>query len=176
MRKICFSLTVPSSLPPEPLPASAITLRREEPADEPLLFKLYCSSRVEEIAAWGWPPAQQEAFLKMQFNGRRHSYRAQFPEADGRIILLETNPIGRLLVYRTTNEIVVIDIALLPEHRNRGIGSAIMRGVLTEPAAAQAKVRLHVLKSSPAGNLYTRLGFVRVGEDELYFQMERTHR
>ncbi|EEF62893.1 GNAT family N-acetyltransferase [Pedosphaera parvula] len=149
-----------------------ISLRREVPEDEAFLFKLYCSTRAEEIAAWGWPPVQQNAFLKMQFNGQRHSYRSQFPEAEHHVILLQTDPIGRLLVSKNHVEFTLVDIALLPEQRNRGIGSALLRNLLAEATSSNRKVRLHVLKSNPAQNLYSRLGFSRVSEDGLYSQME----
>ncbi|MDB6112365.1 MAG: hypothetical protein JWR69_4115 [Pedosphaera sp.] len=151
-----------------------ITLRREVPEDEAFLLKLYCSTRAEEMAAWGWPPVQQEAFLKMQFNGQRHSYRSQFPEAERHIVLFQTDPIGRLLLSKSQNEITLVDIALLPQHRCHGIGTTLLHDLLVEATNSNRKVRLQVLKSNPAQHLYTRLGFSTINEDELYFQMEWT--
>jgi ribosomal protein S18 acetylase RimI-like enzyme len=34
-------------------------------------------------------------------------------------------------------------------------------------------VKLQVLKKNPAARLYERLGFVKTGEDDMYFHMEK---
>jgi ribosomal protein S18 acetylase RimI-like enzyme len=133
---------------------------------------LYCSSRAEELSGWGWRPDQQEAFLKIQFNNRQQSYRSQFPQAEWNIIQLRDEPIGRLLVSRNPTEILLVDIALLPEHRNRGIGTRMLQRLQAEAGTSKRKVSLHVLKSNPAQHLYARMGFQKVSEDEIYFKME----
>ena len=61
-------------------------LQPVRPEDEPFLFELYASTRGDEMALVGWDKAQQEAFLRMQFNAQRSSYAMQFPNADYRII------------------------------------------------------------------------------------------
>ena len=53
----------------------------------------------------------------------------------------------------------MIDIALLPDHRGRGIGARLLRDVLHEATAAGLPVRLSVERSNPARSLYERLGF-----------------
>jgi ribosomal protein S18 acetylase RimI-like enzyme len=68
-----------------------------------------------------------------------------------------------------------VDIALLPEHRNVGIGSALVRQVCAEAAALGKPVRLCVLKSSRAQRLYARLGFVTTAQTELHLEMEWRH-
>src|SRR5260370_39406947 len=103
-----------------------VTLRAAGPEDEPFLYALYCSTRAEEMAAWGWEPAQQEMFLKMQFRARQHNYQMQSANVDSRIIERDDRPIGRLLVFRSEAEICLADIALLPEHRSAGIGTALI--------------------------------------------------
>lgn len=62
----------------------------------------------------------------------------------------------------------LIDIALLPEYRNQGIGSILLRGLLTEAAAVGSSVRLQVLKGNPARELYARLGFLTTAENGPY--------
>jgi ribosomal protein S18 acetylase RimI-like enzyme len=148
-----------------------VILRPVTATDEDFLFQLYRSTRIEEMALWNWPPAQQEAFLKMQFKARQHSYRAQSPHAEDQLVLLQNQPIGRFLVARSQNEIDLMDIALLPEFRKKGIGTALLHGLLREATAAKKNVRLHVVPSNPAAHLYTRLGFSKIGGDELYLEM-----
>jgi hypothetical protein len=46
--------------------------------DEPFLFKLYASTRRDEIALVGWDKPQQDAFLRMQYNAQRSSMLCSF--------------------------------------------------------------------------------------------------
>jgi ribosomal protein S18 acetylase RimI-like enzyme len=69
-------------------------------------------------------------------------------------------------------EIRLVDIALLPEHRGRGIGGALLRGLLDEGAVSGRRVSMHVERSNPALRLYERLGFERVKDDGIYWLME----
>ncbi|HVE87101.1 MAG TPA: GNAT family N-acetyltransferase [Myxococcales bacterium] len=147
-------------------------LRPALPEDEGFLFALYCSTREDEVAAWGLPPPQREAFLRMQYAAQQHHYRAALPDADHRVILHEGKPAGRLLVARRADEIRLADVALLPEHRGRGLGTALLRDLLAEAAAAGKPVRLQVLRGNRAAGLYARLGFSTVNEDGLHALME----
>ncbi len=59
-----------------------------------------------------------------------------------------------------------LSVALLPEHRGKGIGTALMEQVLEEAAIRYETVSLSVSKGNPARKLYKRLGFKQVGEDD----------
>ena len=154
-----------------PLPGGA-KLRPIEAADEPFLRQVYASTRADEMALVNWDESQKNAFVNMQFDAQHRSYLNQFPSAQFQIVELDGRPIGRLYVDRRENEIHVIDIALLPEKRNDGIGTALLRSILQEAAAAGRPVRIHVEQFNPALRLYKRLGFSEVGTDGLYFLME----
>lgn len=142
------------------------------PDDEAFLFEVYASTRQDEVAAWGWAPAQQEAFLRMQFMAQHRSYGMQYPDADPRIIEQQGQRAGRILVARTEREIVLVDIALLPAFRNQGLGTALIKELQAEAAAAGQTLRLHVLKGSPAYRLYERLGFVMTADNSMHYGME----
>ena len=45
------------------------------------LYRVYASTRYEELAPAGWPPEQVEAFLRMQFRAQDTHYRTHFPAA-----------------------------------------------------------------------------------------------
>src|SRR5688572_33213884 len=100
------------------------SLRPAQPDDEPFLYELYASTRKEEISSYGWDAAQQGAFLTLQFTAQRRHYEMAYPDAEHRIILIEHLPAGRILIFRTQQEILLVDIALLPDHRGHGIGTA----------------------------------------------------
>jgi ribosomal protein S18 acetylase RimI-like enzyme len=109
----------------------------------------------------------------MQFDAQHRHYRQHYPGADFLVILRDAQPIGRLYLARLPDEFRVIDIALLPQHRRAGIGTALLRNILNEAAATGKPVRLHVERFNPALRLYQRLGFTMVEEGQIYLLMER---
>jgi RimJ/RimL family protein N-acetyltransferase len=80
--------------------------------------------------------------------------------------------VGRLYVDRRTDEMRIIDIALLTEYRRQGIGSRLLREILAEGQAAGLPVRIHVERHNPALRLYYRLGFRKVGDRGVYYLIE----
>lgn len=148
-----------------------IELRPYSPDDQEFIFQLYSGTRLHEIAPFGWAPAQQEAFLRMQFNAQKNWYDQAYPNADHQIILLDGRPVGRIMVLPEPGGAHLIDIALLPEHRGRGIGAQLLGELIRKTTEAGGRVRLQVLRTNPAIHLYERLGFVKTGEDAMYFQM-----
>jgi ribosomal protein S18 acetylase RimI-like enzyme len=149
----------------------AVTLRTVVKDDEPFLLEVYKSTR-PEIAALGWPLAQQEAFLQMQFDGQQRSYQMQYPDAAHQIILFKDEKVGRLITFRTEREIRLADVALLPQYRNQGVGAFVVRELCMEAARRNVPVRLQVSEFNPAIRLYERLGFKMLGESDTHFQME----
>lgn len=151
--------------------SGTIGLRPEQPQDQAFLFELYASTRQEELAAWGWPPEVRTPFLRMQFAASQ-GYHTAFPTADFQIVLVDGQNAGRLVIDRSSKELRVVDIALLPQHRDAAIGSALLQNILAEAAAVGLPVRLCVLKGNRAQRLYIRLGFVKTAETELHLEME----
>jgi ribosomal protein S18 acetylase RimI-like enzyme len=145
--------------------AERIRFRPEREDDQPFLFRLYETTRAEEMALTGWDASRKEAFLRMQFGFQTTHYRRYYGDAAFQIILLDGVPIGRLYVFYGTSEIRLMDVALLPEHRGAGIGGWILDTLLTQAAGSQTPVTLHVEKHNRALRLYQRLKF-RVAEDQ----------
>jgi ribosomal protein S18 acetylase RimI-like enzyme len=109
------------------------------------------------MAAWGWPPAQQDGFLRMQFHARAQSYVAAYPDAAHSILLCNGDLAGTAIVWRAGAEFRLVDIALLPEFRNRGLGTLWISRLIREADAAAVPLRLHVLHANRAVLLYRRL-------------------
>jgi ribosomal protein S18 acetylase RimI-like enzyme len=140
------------------------------------LYRLYASTRQHEFASLGWPAAQLETFLRMQFNAQQRWYETAYPQAEHQIVLLNGEPVGRILVNRAPESFLLVDIALLAEHRNLGIGAKLLQDLIEQSEKAGIPIRLQVMKTNPARHLYERLGFVKTGEDDMYLQMERKNR
>ena len=142
----------------------AITLRDALEEDEAFLREVYACTRAQEMALVPWNDEQRAAFLRMQFDGQHSYYHGQFPDADYKIILENTEPIGRIYVHRT-EEIRVLDITILPAYRNRGLGSELIRELLAEGSRAGKSVSIWVERFNPSRNLFDRLGFSQIQED-----------
>jgi ribosomal protein S18 acetylase RimI-like enzyme len=147
---------------------AGVTLRASEPSDRSFLIALYRSTREREMALVPWPPEQKEAFVRMQFEAQDRYYREQFPSARFDVVEREGSPIGRLYVDRRDKELRVIDITLAPAERGRGMGAALLRGVLEEARASGRMVSIHVEAENRAVRLYRRLGFEWIRDDGVY--------
>lgn len=153
-----------------------IALRPETPADEALSRAVYSATRADELAPVPWSAEQKAAFLSMQFEAQRAHYREHYPDAAFDVVVVDGEDAGRLYVGRFDGEIRVVDIALLPPFRGRGVGTALLRGLLDEARASGRKVVIHVEHQNPARTLYDRLGFLPVAEVGPYVRMEWTPR
>ena len=152
---------------------TAVTLQPVSKNDDAFLYQLYVSTRVEEMALTGWPPQQQEVFLRNQFHAQRTYYDQEYPNASFAVILLDEEPIGRLYVDRRTHEIRLVDIALLPQYRSQGIGSRLIQNLLSEGESTDRSVSLHVEKNNlSAIRFYEKLGFTPAGDTGTHLFME----
>jgi ribosomal protein S18 acetylase RimI-like enzyme len=150
----------------------AVNLRPATADDRPHLFCLYASTRADEFAMLPLAPRQKESLLAMQFEARERHYTARYARSERFVIEQACVPIGALWLDRADHELRILDVALLPEHRNRGLGTEILGSLVRESREQHRPVRLTVLAHSPARRLYERLGFAAVGEASVYQSME----
>ncbi|MCX6950883.1 MAG: GNAT family N-acetyltransferase [Verrucomicrobia bacterium] len=147
-------------------------LRPVGPADGAFLFRLYATTRAEELAAWGWPPAQQEMFLQTQFIARSRGHAAAYPAARGSIILQNEIAVGTCLVSEAGDHVHLVNLALLPEHRGAGLGRSLIESLQSLAAETGRPLRLTVANGNRALRLYARLGFIVTSQDEVNMRME----
>ena len=86
---------------------------------------------------------------------------------------MDGEPAGRLYVHRGPSDIRIMDIALAPAFRGRGIGTGLLRTLIVEAEESGRKLSIHVETNNPARRLYERLGFRPAGEHGVYVLMER---
>src|SRR5713101_5954548 len=152
--------------------APDIAFRPIASEDTEFLYTVYAQTRAEELAIVDWTESQKEAFLRAQFNAQHQAYQGTYRGGDFLVILGNGQAVGRLYLARWAREIRIVDIALLPEYRNTGIGSAILNDILAEGARGGKKVSIHVEMFNPALGLYERLGFRKRGEHGVNHFME----
>ena len=119
-----------------------------------------------------WTAEQKSAFLDMQFRAQSRAYQENYPDGTFDIIELNGERIGRLYVDRRDKEIEIVDIALLPLFRARGIGRMLLAEILAEASETQRTVLIYVENFNPARRLYDRLGFQHVDTNGVYHVME----
>jgi ribosomal protein S18 acetylase RimI-like enzyme len=154
------------------LATESLALRPVSAGDDAFVRRVYAAAREEELSVVGWDDAQRDAFLRQQFDAQDAYYREHYHPATFDVIELDGEPAGRFYVARWEDEIRIIDISLLPQHRGKGVGTALLQGLLAEAADARKRVSIHVEKHNPALRLYERLGFARVTDTGVYLLME----
>lgn len=156
-----------------PATPGPLQLRPERDDDEAFRFELFCKSRPPEWQMAGFDPDLLRQLMHQQFRAQTVGYRAQFPEARFDIIELGGKPIGRIVVDRPGALLHIIDQAIVPELRGRGIGTSIMTSLIEEAGHRGIPVRLKVASDNdPSMRLYLRLGFVVIETTEAYLEME----
>ena len=150
-----------------------LSLRPISPDDREFLYRVYASTRTEELALTDWNDAQKEAFLRMQFNAQDAYYTQHYPGARFQVIEQDGQPVGRLYIDQWPGEVRIVDITLLPEWRNHGLGSRLLRDIIGQAERAGLPLTIHVEMYNPALRLYQRLGFEPAGKHGVYYLMRR---
>ena len=151
---------------------NSLCLRAAVLDDLEFLYQVYAGTRTEELAVTGWDESQKEQFLRMQFDAQHRYYHEVFSTASYQVILSDGQRAGRLYVDRRADVIAIIDIALLPEWRGRGIGGILLREITDEATRVGKPVRIHVEHFNRALTLYQRFGFRKIGDTGIYYHME----
>ncbi|HEU4612086.1 MAG TPA: GNAT family N-acetyltransferase [Kofleriaceae bacterium] len=155
----------------------AVALRDVRDDDDEFLYRVYAGTRIEELAPLGWSAEQVEAFLRMQHAAQRSDYWRNYDTTRFHVVTCDGDDAGRLYVERRSDELRIIDIALLPGHRGRGIGTVLLAQLAAEADEAGLAMRIHVERDNPARHLYLRFGFACCAETgSIYRLMERLPR
>lgn len=150
---------------------NTINLRAFLASDTPFAQSVYASTRAEEMKLVDWSDEQKDTFLRMQFEAQTKHYAIHYPQAEYIIIQLADQPVGRLIVENRADHYLIIDIALLPEYRNRGIGQTLIEDLKKQVVQLKLPLVLRVEFFNPAIRFYQRLGFVKSRKIQIYHEM-----
>jgi GNAT superfamily N-acetyltransferase len=156
--------------------AEGVIVRAATADDIPFLDEVYASTRTEELAAVPWTEAEKRAFLLDQARTQRQAYHDRYRGTDFGVVTQGGVRIGRLYVVELSAEIRLVDMALVPEYRGRGVGTLLLRGLVRRSEEVALPITLYVERWNRARHLYLRWGF-RSDEgdrDAVYERMERT--
>lgn len=143
------------------------------PEDDHFGLLVYASTRLPELAALGWAPDQIDSFVLMQHGAQTQHYRRHYRGAAWSVVMVAGEPAGRLIVARSDEEILVVDIALLPKYRSVGVGGIVVGRLLAEADESGIPVRCHVAQANPARGFWEHLGLVPTRVDGAHILMER---
>src|SRR2546425_1764709 len=148
-----------------------ISFRAVTPEDEEFLLKLYKSSRGDDLRGLGWSEDRISEFLELQYEAQRNLQGNQEHVSD-RVVLMNGKPIGRLSIETRADEIRCIDLALVPDYRNQGVGTLLIQRLQQQARSASIRLHVQVIRFNRAVNFLERLGFRRTSETGTHFQME----
>ena len=150
-----------------------VSLRPVTDADQEFLVGVYASTRAAELAQVEWDEGQKDAFVRWQFAMQRQEYDARYPDARYEVILVDDQPAGRIWVGADDTQIRLLDIALLTEFQNRGVGGYLLQQLIDEARRANKPLRHMVfMLNDNAHRFYERLGFVEIDDVGGYKHME----
>ena len=145
-------------------------LRPATAADDDFLRTVYASTRADELALTGWDAAQCEAFVTMQYRAQAAHYQAHWSDAALSVIVARQGGVaqnaGRLWLHQRAEAIHVLDIALLPAFRGRGLGTQCLQALMQQAATRGRALTIYVEAGNPARRVYDRLGFWPVGQPQ----------
>ena len=142
-------------------------LRRCDVSDDAFLYDVFVTTWQSEVAAL---PNQNLAqhVLRIQHIAQERRFASGFPEHERYVVLEDGEPAGRLYVDQSGVDIALLDLTLLPRFRSRGLGTRVVRDLLTEAGRDSRKVTLRVpRRQNRATDFYTRLGFHLVSVDDV---------
>jgi len=144
---------------------NGITLRQAERDDRELLLGVYAAGREIELSLVPWDEGMKMAFVEHQFDAQDAFYQSEMPGSTQEVILLDGEPAGRLYSYRADDEIAILDLAILPQFRRKGIASSIIRSLQAEAGRSRKGIRIFIESFNPSASLLTKLGFRLASDD-----------
>lgn len=137
------------------------TLRQAREDDFNFLYNLKVTCLKEYVAiTYGWDDEYQlQLFTK------------RFDPSEIQIIAVDDHDVGNLSVEDSDDELYIAGIYLLPAWQKKGLGTSVIKDVLSAAAAREKGVWLQVLKVNPARRLYERLGFQIFEESETHLKL-----
>ena len=150
-----------------------VSLRPVTDADQEFLIGVYAGTRAAELAQVDWDQSQKEAFIRWQYEMQKQEYDARYPDARYDVILVDDVPAGRVWVGADDTQIRLLDIAVIPEFQNRGVGTHLLRQLMDEATRDNKPLRHMVfVLNENAYRFYERLGFKTIEDAGGYLHME----
>jgi ribosomal protein S18 acetylase RimI-like enzyme len=141
-------------------PGGPYRLRPAQPSDQAFQYSLFRARRAGMFQTAGLPAPMIDNLLNLQYRAREQSYRGSFPNARWSIVEHAGEPIGELIIDDEAESLHIVDITLSPERQGCGIGSALVRAVVTDSASRGGVRAMADVGNAASRQMFARLGFV----------------
>jgi ribosomal-protein-alanine N-acetyltransferase len=123
---------------------------------------------VEEIERRSYPTPWSRSMFASELAKPSSICLGAFDAESGRLV-------GYLIISRYVDAWHVMNVAVAPGHRRRGIGTTLLEELIAEADAGGKATSIHVERNNPALSLYSRLGFEPREDEEpgIYLRMVR---
>ncbi len=138
--------------------------------DNPFFNELFTQLFEKKINLNGFPDAQKEMIIKIQFKAFESRYNNS--NVIPYLITYGKSKAGKAILEKLNNSILLSDITILYQFRNLGIGGRVIDLIKNKLSSNQNKIILHVDKGNPALRLYQKKGFKIISKNEIQFEME----
>ena len=146
-------------------------LRNADEDDAAFARTLYASTR-DDLSALPLPPAMIDNLIAMQQQAHEQGRRSAFPDAEVLILEHAGEPAGRIVFDTSGAHWRLVDLALLPAQRGRGLARIALLALQQRAELRGASIGLAVMRTNAlALALYQRTGFAIVDSDELRHEM-----
>jgi ribosomal protein S18 acetylase RimI-like enzyme len=87
---------------------------------------------------------QKAGFLKTQFTAQTAHYKAEDPAATHDVICVDGIAAGRRSMDRSGTELHILDITVLVQSRNEGVGTVLLRRIIDAARNSEKPVTIYV--------------------------------
>ena len=139
---------------------------------ESFLYQVYCTTSEQEMAMVPWSDEQKEAFLRMQFSAQQTDYDKRFADGRQSVIVVDDVKVGRLHTLELEEEIKILDITVLPQHRTKGTATSLLNDLLDQARGSGKRVLVYVEIFNPSLGFFEKRGFQKVMDEGIYYLLE----
>lgn len=152
-----------------------LSFREIEPEDAAFCLELFLASREREFAPL--PEDIRSQLAMHQYEIYRAGLRSSYPNAEQCMVSISSDgtanqPAGFIFIADFADHLRIIDLAVHPRFRNRGIGSLVLQTLMQRCGRSGKIMRGAVTPYNPARRLYARLGISELSSEHGYIQLE----
>lgn len=138
-----------------------------EKSDYPFCWSLYEESTKPAIAPFiqrNWASADEE-----------ERFRSIWTTDNAQLIVCDGKPVGWYGLKQASQTVVVEHFYVTPSHRQRRIGSILMRYIVDTAKSQGKRVTLEVINGSSARVFYEKLGFTEVSRKPVTTELAQSN-